>query len=87
MAGTVPMGALFFPTTMGTTVYLCPAVERAVFFHSKPAGCTLDSQSFSPKACVGFAPPSCSDHVFIMLQGQGLCLRVLFVPSVLQIDA
>lgn len=87
MAGSVPMGAFFFPTPMGTTVYLCPAVERAVFFHSQPAACTLDSQSFSPKACVGSALPSCSGHVFIMLQGQGLCLRALFVPSVLQIDA
>lgn len=94
MAGIVPMGDFISPTPMGTTVYLCLAIERAgfffFFFHSQPASQPaahwIHTASLK-KACVGSDPPSSSGHVFIMLQSQGLCLRLLFVPSVLQIDA
>lgn len=90
MAGIVPMGDFSFsPTPVGTTVCLCLAMERAglvFFFHSQPACCTLDSYSFSQKACVGSHPPSSNSHVFVMLQSRGLRLTLLFVSTVLQID-
>lgn len=91
MARIVPMGDFSFPPTpMGTTVCLCLAMERAGLFSkqaSQPAAHWIHTASLKKPACVRAPPPSSGSHVFVMLQSQGLCLTLLFVPSVLQIDA